>query len=79
MAISKSILSALDDILEVSSEFDAFIRACESLAPDLTVNPLVYVASKQLERHLNRCEELEKILRHRAIPLLEDFEKAGLR
>lgn len=73
MAVSESIRAELAAVLQARVEAECFFQALESVSPETTV-PMVYAFRCQIERVDQACSALEKTLRQRVLPLVEDFE-----
>jgi len=73
MAVSESIRTELAALFQARVEAECLFRALESISPETTV-PMVYAFRCHVERWSLACDELEKTLRQRVLPLVEDFE-----
>lgn len=73
MAVSESIRVELAAVFDARVEAECFFQALESVSPETTV-PMVYAFRRQVERLSLACDALEKTLRQRVLPLVEDFE-----
>lgn len=73
MAISESIRSELDAVFDARTEVECFYKSLEWLSPD---HVIVHSIRCQVERWSAACDVLEKTIRQRALPLVEDFERA---
>ena len=80
MAISESIRSELSALFDVRVEFECFCKSLELVQDEErsgNANPLVYVLSCYLERLGVVSDSLERIVRQRVLPLVEDFERVS--
>jgi len=73
MAVSESIRAELSALFDARVEAECFFQALESVSPETTV-PMVYAFRCQVARWSLACDALEKTLRQRVLPLVEDFE-----
>ena len=75
MAISESIRSELDAVFDARIETECFYKSLELIGSGSDY-AMVYSFRRQVERWASACDALEKTLRQRALPLVEDFEGA---
>lgn len=73
MAISESIRRELGAVFDARVEAECFYKSLEVLDPG-SENPMVYALRCQIDRWASVCDALEKTIRQRALPLVEDFE-----
>lgn len=76
MAVAESIRSELDAVFEARTEAESFYKTLEWLAPD---NVLVHTIRCQIDRWAVACDALEKTVRQKAVPLVEDIERVKSR
>lgn len=76
MAICESIRLELNALFDARVEAENAYQALELVSGDQLSNPIVRLFRCHAERWASSCDALEKTLRQRAIPLLEDLERA---
>lgn len=75
MAISESIRAELIAVFDARVQAENLYEALESVGDRDFLNPIVYQMRCHVERWAAACDALEKTLRQRAVPLIEDFER----
>lgn len=74
MAISESIRAELNALFDARVQAENLYQALEQVGDQDHLNPLVCLMRWHTERWAEACDSLEKTLRQKAIPLLEDFD-----
>lgn len=76
MAISESIRDELNALFDARVQAENLYQALELVGDQDYLNPVVYLMRCHFERWASACDALEKTVRQRVLPLLEDFEGA---
>lgn len=74
MAVCESIRLELGAVLDARAEADAFCRVLDLLDES---SPFAHAFRCQLERMVLASDALEKTLRQRALPMLQDLERVA--
>ena len=77
MAISESIRVELIAVFDARVQAESLYQALESVGDQDFLNPIVHQMRCHVERWAAACDALEKTLRQRAVPLIEDFERVA--
>lgn len=75
MAVSESIRVALDTLFDVTAEMESFLNALESMNPG-EPPPVVSAFRCQFARLSRASDDVEVVIRSKALPLIQDFEKS---
>lgn len=77
MAVSESIRHELIAVFSARVEAECFFQSLELAQDEVrsgSSNPMIYAFRCQVERWAQACDDLEKTILQRALPLVEDFE-----